>query len=79
MGNYVINSVVNGEEEDKTNKEQMLYKFVTYFQSNVHSPISDLFFGFMKKKEIVQLVKRVIIHFITFALLFLIFLKKIMI
>ena len=51
MGNYVINSVVNGEEEDKTNKEQMLYKFVTYFQSNVHSPISDLFFGFMKIKR----------------------------
>ena len=52
MGNYAINSVFNGEEEDKTNKEQMLYKFVTYFQSNVHSPISDLFFGFMKVKRI---------------------------
>ena len=51
MGNYVINSIFNGEEEDKTNKEQMLYKFVTYFQSNVHSPISDLFFGFMKVKR----------------------------
>ena len=56
-GKYVINSVFNGEEEDKTNKEQMLYKFVTYFQANVHSPISDLFFGFVKTKRNCQTCK----------------------
>ena len=51
-GNYAINYVFNGEEEDKTNKEQMLNKFFTYFESNVNSPISTLFFGFMKVKRI---------------------------
>ena len=56
-GKYVINSVFNGEEEDKTNKEQMLYKFVTYFQANVQSPISDLFFGFVKTKRNCQTCK----------------------
>ena len=53
-GNYVNNSVFNGEEEDKTNKEQMLFKFVEYFTSNNKSPISDLFFGFIKTKRICQ-------------------------
>ena len=48
---YVISSEFNGEEEDKTNKEQMLQKFVNYFNSNVRSPISDLFFGFLKTKR----------------------------
>ena len=49
--NYVINSVFNGEEEDKSNKEQMLYKFVNFFSANVNSIISDLFFGFLKTKR----------------------------
>ena len=57
MGKYVINSVFNGEEEDKTNKEQMLHKFVTYFNANVHSIISDLFFGFVKTKRNCQTCK----------------------
>ena len=57
MGKYVINSVFNGEEEDKTNKEQMLHKFVTYFNENVHSIISDLFFGFVKTKRNCQTCK----------------------
>ena len=48
---YVINSVFNGEEEDKTNKEQMINKFVNYFHANIHSHISDLFFGFLKTKR----------------------------
>ena len=56
-GNYVNNSVFNGEEEDKTNKEQMLFKFVEYFTSNNQSPISDLFFGFIKTKRICQTCK----------------------
>ena len=41
----------NGEEEDKTNKDQMLYNFVEYFYSNFNSPISDLFFGLIKTKK----------------------------
>ena len=56
-GNYVNNSIFNAEEEDKTNKEQMLFKFVEYFTSNNHSPISDLFFGFIKTKRICQTCK----------------------
>ena len=52
---YINSSIFNGEEEDKSNKEQMLYKFVEYFNSNIHSPISDLFFGFMKTKRNCQI------------------------
>ena len=49
---YIINSIYKVEEEDdKTNKEQMLYNFEFYFKDNVHSIISDLFFGFMKRKR----------------------------
>ena len=50
VGNYVINSTFNAEEEDKTNKEQMRHKFLNFFNVNVHSIISDLFFGFLKTK-----------------------------
>ena len=50
-GSFTFESIFNGEEEDATNKEQMLYKFIKYFNSNVHSPISDLFFGFVKTKR----------------------------
>ena len=57
IGKYVINSVFNGEEEDKTNKEQMLHKFVTYFNANINSVISDLFFGFVKTKRICNTCK----------------------
>ena len=51
VGNYVINSTFNAEEEDKTNKEQMRYKFFNPFNVNVHSIISDLFVGFLKTKR----------------------------
>ena len=57
IGKYVINSVFNGEEEDKTNKEQMLHKFVSYFNANIKSIISDLFFGFVKTKRICNTCK----------------------
>ena len=50
VGKYVISSVFNGEEEDKTNKDQMLKKFITSLGSKVNSPISNLFFGIMKTK-----------------------------
>ena len=57
IGKYVINSVFNGEEEDKTNREQMLHKFVTYFNANINSVISELFFGFVKTKRICNTCK----------------------
>ena len=57
IGKYVINSVFNGEEEDKTNREQMLHKFVTYFNANINSVISDYFFGFVKTKRICNTCK----------------------
>ena len=53
-GNNANISIFNREEEDKTNREQMLFKFIEYFNLNVHSPISDLFFGFVKTKRICQ-------------------------
>ena len=52
--NYINNSLFNGEEEDTTNKEQMIYKYVTYFNANLNSPISNLFFGCAKTKTICQ-------------------------
>jgi hypothetical protein len=54
---YVINSVFNGEEEDRSNKEQMLHKFVNFFSVNVNSIISNLFFGFLKTKRNCQTCK----------------------
>ena len=50
----VISSSFNGEEEDKTNKMQMWNHFITKYNSTVNSPISDLFFGFVKRKRICQ-------------------------
>ena len=52
--NFVISSSFNGEEEDKCNKMQMWDKFITKFNARTHSPISDLFFGFIKRKDICQ-------------------------
>ena len=65
---YVINSVINGEEEDATNKEQMLHKFVNYFNANIHSPISDSFFGFVKTKRICQTCRQGYYSFSNFCL-----------
>lgn len=49
---YVLNSRYKVEEEDdKSNKVQMLHNFFYYFKENVHSIISDFFFGFMKMKR----------------------------
>ena len=49
---YIMKSIYKVEEEDdKTNKEQMIYNFNYYFKENVHSIISDYFFGFMKMKR----------------------------
>ena len=45
------NSFFN-DEEDKTNKDQMLHKFTSNYNKNIHSPISDLFLGIAKRKRI---------------------------
>ena len=50
----VISSRFIGDEEDKTKKEQVWNNFINNYNSQVHSPISDLFFGFVKRKRICQ-------------------------
>ena len=50
----VISSSFSGEEEDKTNKMQMWNNFIIKYNSKVNSPISELFFGFVKRKRICQ-------------------------
>ena len=45
------NSLFNGEEQDKTNKIQMLSEFENYFNNTMNSPISNLFIGFIKTKR----------------------------
>ena len=50
--NYSINSILNGAEEDKSNKLQMINKFKNYFNENFKSTISKLFYGFLKTKRI---------------------------
>ena len=52
--NNYKNYVFNGEEQDKTNKYQMLTEFVNYFNATMKSPISDLIIGFVKTKRICQ-------------------------
>ena len=47
----------NGGEEDRTNQSLMLDKFVSYFNINMNSPISDLFIGFVKTKRVCQTCK----------------------
>ena len=52
--NSVISSSYDGEEEDKTNKMQMWNRFITQFNKEVNSPISELFFFFVKRKRLCQ-------------------------
>ena len=68
MGNYVINSVFNGEEDDKTNKDQMIYKFLSYSQANIKSPISELFFGILKTKQVCKICRTGNYSFSNFCL-----------
>ncbi len=67
---YVINSRYQIEdEENKENKIQMLYKFIHYFQDKTISIISNLFFGFMKRKRICQACKNGAYSFSNFCLI----------
>ena len=66
---YIINSIYKVEEEDdKTNKDQMLFNFFYYFKENVHSIISDLFFGFMKRKRVCYVCKNGSYSFSNFCI-----------
>ena len=51
------NEINEGEEVDRTNKEQTFNQFVNYINSNINSPISDLFLGINKTKRICQACK----------------------
>ena len=53
----IKNYVFNGEEHDRTNKEQILREFINYFNITMQSPISDLFISFMKTKRICQICR----------------------
>lgn len=64
---YVINSRYKVEEEDRTNKEQMIQKFNSYFNKNINSIISKLFFGVMKTKKFAEFVKVLHIHLVIIA------------
>lgn len=49
--NYINCSANDGDEEDQSNKKQMLSKFMKYSSPSMSSIISDLFFGFVKTKR----------------------------
>ena len=50
-------SANDGDEEDRSNKNQMRNKFIEYYMSTMSSSISDLFFGFIKTKRNCQTCK----------------------
>ena len=49
---YLINTTFNGQDEDKSNKNEMLERFFRHFANNFNSAISNLFFGILKEKKI---------------------------
>ena len=51
---YIINSTFNGQDEDKSNKNEMLDRFFKHFTKNFNSPISNRFFGTLKEKKVCQ-------------------------
>ena len=64
--NSIQNYILNGEQQDKTNKIQMREEFVNYFNASMKSPISDLFIGFIKTKRICQNCKSAYYSFSNF-------------
>jgi len=63
---YIINSIYNIEEEDKTNKEQVFNKFSFYLKTNINSNISKNFFGILKTKRNCKICKNGIYSFNNF-------------
>ena len=66
---YVINSIFNGMDEDKSNKNEMFDKFFKHFMNTFNSPISNLFFGILKEKKICQKCNMLNYNFGCFCLL----------
>ena len=66
---YVINSICNGIDEDKSNKYDMFEKFFKHFSINFNSPVSNLFFGILKEKRICQKCNNLSYNFGCFCLL----------
>lgn len=48
---YIMTSASNGQDEDQSNKNEMIQKFVNNFVENFNSYISNLFFGISKEKK----------------------------
>ena len=48
---YIMTSAFNGQDEDQSNKNEMIQKFVSNFVQNFNSCISNLFFGISKEKK----------------------------
>ena len=61
------NELNEGEEVDRTNKEQTFNQFINYINSNINSPISDLFLGVNKTKRICQTSKNGYYYFNNFC------------
>ena len=66
---YVINSLFNGMDEDKSNKNEMFDKFFKYFSNNFNSPVSNFFFGILKEKKVCQKCNMLNYNFGCFCLL----------
>ena len=66
---YVINSLFNGMEEDKSNKNEMFEKFFKHFSTNFNSLVSNHFFGILKEKKICQKCNMLNYNFGCFCLL----------
>ena len=66
---YIITSTFNGQDEDKTNKIEMIDKFVKHFKENFNSLISNLFFGMLKEKIICHNCKMASYNFGCFCFL----------
>ena len=48
-------STFNGQNEDKSNKNEMLERFFRHFAKNFNSPISNGFFGILKNKKVCKI------------------------
>ena len=51
---YIINSAFNGQDEDRSDKMEMMGKFVKHFSENFNSLISNDCFGMFKEKKMCQ-------------------------
>ena len=57
LGKDLVKSMINGEEEDKSNKKAILQKYSAYYKEAIKSLIAELFFGFLKNKRICYICK----------------------